>query len=139
MNKFLTIPKKFITDFFIISKESYDDASIIIDFDKICLWMDIRKDHLKDILIDNFEENYDYTIEKVRKTLPRGNATVYHDIKVTPNCFKELCMISQSPKAKEVRKYFIEMERLIKRYYVDIKESMYAQNYYFEPMLIKNR
>ncbi len=79
-------------------------------------------------------------MEKVKKSLPRGNATIYYDIKVTPNCFKELCMISQSPKAKEVRKYFIEMERLVKRYYMDIKESMYVQIHFeFEPKLIINQ
>jgi len=34
----------------------------------------------------------------------------YDMILITPNCLKELCMISQTKKAKEVRKYFIEMD-----------------------------
>ena len=33
-------------------------------------------------------------------------------------------MISQTKKAKEVRKYFIELEKLIKRYFETIKEDM---------------
>jgi hypothetical protein len=40
---------------------------------------------------------------------------------------KELCMISQTAKAKEVRRYFIEMEKLIKRYFDTIKEEIYKK------------
>jgi predicted GIY-YIG superfamily endonuclease len=36
-------------------------------------------------------------------------------------------MISQSKKAKEVRKYFIEMEKLVSKYYEIIKEEMYKK------------
>ena len=36
-------------------------------------------------------------------------------------------MISQTSKAKEVRKYFIEMEKIIKRYFETIKEEMYKK------------
>jgi phage anti-repressor protein len=50
-----------------------------------------------------------------------------HKILITSNCFKEICMISQSKKAKEVRKYFIEMEKLISRYHETIKEEMYKK------------
>jgi phage anti-repressor protein len=46
---------------------------------------------------------------------------------ITPNCLKELCMISQTKKAKEVRKYFIEMEKLVKRYAEMIKDEMYKK------------
>lgn len=124
--KFSTLPKKFIKDFFIISKEEYYETDIIINFDIICLWLDVRKDHLQRLLCDNFEENYDYIFEKKqKKQINSTGKTTYNEILITPNCFKELCMISQTSKAKEVRKYFIEMERLIKRYYETIKEKMY--------------
>lgn len=36
-------------------------------------------------------------------------------------------MISQTKKAKEVRKYFIEMEKLVKRYAEMIKDEMYKK------------
>ena len=36
-------------------------------------------------------------------------ATIINVIYITPNCFRELCMLSQTTKAKLVRKYFIEM------------------------------
>jgi len=36
-------------------------------------------------------------------------------------------MISQTEKAKQVRKYFINLEKLVKRYYETIKESLYKK------------
>ncbi len=130
MEKFLcqfsTLPKKFIKDFFIIAKEEYNDTECVIDFDAMCAWLNVRKDHLKEILVKHFEKDYDYVIESKKKKQQNSTGlTTYNEILITPNCFKELCMISQSAKAKEVRKYFIEMERLIKRYNNDIKETMY--------------
>jgi len=120
------IEDKFIKDFFMIAKEEYMDSEFIINIELICNWLDTRKDNLKKILQDNFEEDYDYTIEKIYIKRKVGS-TMKEEILLTPNCFKELCMISQSKRAKEVRKYFIEMEKLIKRYYETIKEAMYKE------------
>lgn len=88
--------------------------------------VEFTKKNLKRVLENNFEENYDYTIEKIYVKRKVG-ASMKEKILLTQNCFKELCMISQSKRAKEVRKYFIEMEKLIKRYYETIKEAMYKE------------
>jgi phage anti-repressor protein len=110
LKQFSTIPHDFIKDFYIIAKEEYTDNEIIIEFESVCKWLNVRKDNLKNKLIANFEENFDYTIKKIKKKQVNSNgSTIYEDILITPNCMKELCMISQSAKAKEVRKYFIEM------------------------------
>jgi phage anti-repressor protein len=115
--KFSTLPKDFIKDFFIVAKEEYEDNEIIIDFEIVCKWLKVFKENLKKILLKNFEELYDYTIEKKqKKQINSTGKTTYYEILITPNCFKEICMISQTDKAKEVRKYFIEMEKLIKKY-----------------------
>jgi len=128
IKQFSKVPDNFISDFFIIAKEEYSDNEIIIDFEIVVKWLSVRKDSLKKILVDNFEENFDYTIEKKKKKqLNSRGATIYELILITPNCFKELCMISQTEKAKEVRKYFIEMEKIIKRYFETIKEEMYKK------------
>ncbi|ARF11875.1 hypothetical protein Klosneuvirus_3_10 [Klosneuvirus KNV1] len=128
LKQFSVLPKKFVDDFFVIAKEHYDDSEKVIDFDIVCKWLEIRKDHLKKVLIGNFEKDYDYIITKKQKKQITGvGLTTYHDIRITPNCFKELCMISSTTKAKDVRKYFIEMERLIKTYYKSITEDMHKQ------------
>ena len=126
LTQFSTIPKEFINDFFMIAKDEYNENDIIIQFDIVCKWLNVIKGNLKKVLIDNFEKNYDYIIQKKTKKHKKSNgASFYDEILITPNCFKGICMISLTPKAKEVRKYFIEMEKLIKRYYITIKDQMY--------------
>ena len=111
LKHFSTIPEKFIKDFFIIAKEEYLDNEIIIDFDIICDWLKVLKENLKKVLIKNFEPEFDYKIHKIKKQQINTKRTSNYDmILITPNCLKELCMISQTKKAKEVRKYFIEMD-----------------------------
>ena len=125
LKQYSIIPEDFIKDFFIIAKENYLDNEIIINLDIISKWLNTRKDNIKKILIDNFEQHFDFKIKKIRKKHKIDNKTSnYDEILITPNCFKELCMISQTKKAKEVRKYFIELEKLIKRYFETIKEDM---------------
>jgi len=128
IKKFSTLPHSFIEDFYIIAKESYNESDIVINFDHVVKWLDVRKNHLKEVLVKHFEEGFDYTSEKKQKVqINSTGRTTYYEILITPNCFKELCMVSQTPKAKEVRKYFIEMEKLVKRYYEKMKESMYKE------------
>ena len=116
LKQFSTIPQDFITDFLIIAKEEYTYNELVIDFELICKWLEVNKSDLKKVLVKNFKINFDYTIEKItKKQVNSRGATVYEKILITPNCMKELCMVSQTAKAKEVRKYFIEMEKLVKR------------------------
>jgi len=127
LKQFSTIPHNFIHDFYIIAKEEYTDNELVIDFELICKWLEVNKSDLKKLLVKKFDINFDYSIEKIiKKQVNSRGATVYEKILITPNCMKELCMVSQTAKAKEVRKYFIEMEKLIKRYFETIKEEMFA-------------
>lgn len=128
LKHFSTIPGEFINDFFIIAKEEYLDNEIIIDFDIICKWLKVLKENLKKVLVKNFEKDFDYKINTIKKKHKNTKRTSIFDvITITPNCLKELCMISQTNKAKEVRKYFIEMEKLIKRYFETIKKEMFKK------------
>ena len=67
LKQFSTIPHEFITDFFIIAQEEYYDNEIIIDFDTVSKWLKVNKSDIKKNLIKHFEENFDYTIEKINK------------------------------------------------------------------------
>lgn len=126
LNKFSTLPRGFIKDFYSIAKEEYREDELIIDFDVVCKWLKVLKENLKKVLEKNFEEKYDYEQKRLTKKTKNGG-TYYDKIMITPNCFKELCMISQTAKAKEVRKYFIEMERLVKRYHEMIQQEVYDE------------
>lgn len=123
LTQYSIIPQKFINDFYAITKEDYNLDDKIIDFDVVVKWLDVQKNHLKRLLVEHFNEDFDYTIKKKTKAKPKGG-TVYNEIFLTSDCFKHLCMISQTEKSKEVRKYFIEMENLVRKYYKIIDEEM---------------
>jgi phage anti-repressor protein len=118
IKKYSNVPNKFIEEFFNISKEIYDDNERCIDFDIVVKWLNVRKDNLKALLVKKFEKDFDYDIiiKKVKNKI--GAATNYVDfIQLTPDCFKALCMLSQTAKAADVRKYYLSIEKLIRRYH----------------------
>ena len=124
IKKYTTLPENFIKDFYMISKEEYDEKELIINFDLVVKWLEVLKSNLTRLLINNFEKDFDYTFEKKHIKRKTTGATTVSIIFITPNCFRELCMLSQTIKAKLVRKYFIEMENIVKKYYENIKLEM---------------
>ncbi len=118
MDKFLKktadVPNDFIDDFFNISG---DECIKNIDFDIAVKWLNVIKGNLKRLLIDNFEEKYDYNIEKINTKNKNGKGNHYEQILLTPDCFKELCMMSNTEKGRQVRKYYIAIEKLLKQYH----------------------
>lgn len=124
LKRYSKVPNGFINDFFSISKESYNDKEFAIDFDIVVKWLKIRKDSLKRTLIKYFEKNYDYKIINIKKKNKNRGANYFELILLTPDCFKELCMISQTKKAKEVRKYYLTLEKLIRQYNQEIQDKL---------------
>lgn len=62
----------------------------------------------------NFEEGFDFVREPesyLTKSGNHGSLRAYDDYLLTIDMAKQLCMMSQTEKGKEVRKYFIEVER----------------------------
>jgi phage anti-repressor protein len=128
IQKYSDVPNGFVEDFFTIVDETYGDDELVIDFDIIVKWLKVRIDNLKRLLIHNFEEKYDYQIFFVKTKNKKGNgAHNIGKIKLTPDCFKELCMISQTLKAKEVRKYYLSIEKLVRKYHKYIEEKLNKQ------------
>jgi len=125
LKKYSDVPNGFIDDFFNIAKEEYNDTELSIDFDMVCKWLNVRKDNLKLPLTKFFSENYDYSITEVNKKHVNSSGASHAEIiMITPDCFKELCMISQTDKAKEVRKYYLSVEKLIRKYHQHIQEKL---------------
>jgi hypothetical protein len=58
------INKKFIEDFFGFQKrtELKEHDPFIIDLEDVCFWLEGRKDHLKDTLIDSYTKEFDFVI-----------------------------------------------------------------------------
>ena len=113
LKKYSGISSKFIDDFFSLYdyKTSYTD--IIISFDKLAKWLNMRKDNLKKTLERTYVRDIDYNI-KLIKSNKKGRP--HEEIIITPECMKRLCMSSASEKGEQVRTYFIQLESLIDKY-----------------------
>ena len=90
MEKFIeehtTFPKKFIKDFYFITGKTYSETDISINFDLVAKWLDTEKGHLKEVLINNFEEEYDYNeIKMTKKDGAKSNN--YKKINISSACF----------------------------------------------------
>ena len=58
-----------------------------------------------------FEENQDFMSVTTVTDMPNGGVKQIKDYLLTIDMAKELCMMSKTDKGKEIRKYFIEVER----------------------------
>jgi phage anti-repressor protein len=125
LKKYSNVPNSFIDDFYSITNENYNSHELIIDFDIIVKWLKIRKDNLLNTLTNNFVSGKDYSYKKIKIKQKNSNKTTIKSIIfITPLCFKELCMLSRSPKAGEVRSYYVALEDLIRRYHLYIEEHL---------------
>ena len=96
---------------------------------KLAFWLEVRKEHLKDLLESNFNENEDYIIE-INKTNGKGKGKGGNNTKLvmlTYTCAKMLCMISRTPKAYIIRKFYIDLEKLIITYKDSIVKDLNNQ------------
>ena len=117
------IPKKFLTDFFNLGGDSYGDTYKNINFDDIVNWLEINKNNLKRLLVANFKIMDDYTEEKILVKNKKRGANYISKIMLTPDCFKELCMLSQTEKAKGIRKYYIIAEGLLRDHFEQLNKK----------------
>ena len=58
-----------------------------------------------------FNENTDYQAITQKRVTAQGNETSFIDHEITLDMAKEIAMIQRSDKGKEVRQYFLELER----------------------------
>lgn len=74
-----------------------------------------KKQNAKEILVKNFIEGIDYRITPCRETREDGSFShCYEKIETTVECFKYIAMMAGTEKGKEVRKYFLECEKIAK-------------------------
>lgn len=118
LKKYSLINGEFIDDFYSFYDDGRNEYDYTIDLNKLAFWLEIRKGHLKDLLVSNFSENEDYIIEQ-NKSDGKGKGIGKNNVKVvmlTYTCAKLLCMISRTAKATIIRNFYIDLEKLIITY-----------------------
>jgi phage anti-repressor protein len=92
--------------------QSQETEQFPIDFDDAWQWLEYsRKDHAKGFLTANFAETLDFT---VLPPSPGKLGRPSEEIRLTVTCLKEWGMMAGTAKGKEIRRYFIECERIVK-------------------------
>jgi superfamily II DNA or RNA helicase/phage anti-repressor protein len=124
IKQFNIIPSTFIDTFFSLYTTETTENDLIINFDNLVVWLNMRKDNLKKTLIATYIKNIDYKIKKIKSTTP---GKPKEEIMITADCCKRLCMLSKTKKAEEVRTYFIEIEKLMNKYKNYIIEALNKQ------------
>jgi phage anti-repressor protein len=103
------------------------DDEFIINIEFVFKWIGFaRKDHAKRLLEKYFIIDSDYKITLNSLISPPKGENLKLDIKkegrpvevilLTPNCFKQLCLLANTDKGKQVRLYYIKMESVLMKY-----------------------
>jgi phage anti-repressor protein len=106
----------FVTSFYCYL--NYSDDDFVIDFDNVWEWMGFsKKDKAKDVLIKHFLQDTDYKImlpgTRERFAPIQNGGQNKEIILITLNTFKDMCMRANTKKAKEIRTYFIKLEKIL--------------------------
>lgn len=89
-----------------------------VDFDDAWQWIGWKKkQNGKEVLLNNFEEGMDFIRSTVKS--PTGGRPK-ELIMLTTDCFKSLGMMAGTAQGREVRKHFLNCEKMLK----DILQSM---------------
>jgi phage anti-repressor protein len=112
-----TIDPNFIDDFYSFYDDGYNEYDYVTDLEKLSNWLEVKKENLKRLLDDNFEEDEDYIIEKkitgIGKGIGKNNRK---RVMLTYECSKLLCMLSRTEKANIIRRFYVELEKLLISY-----------------------
>ena len=96
-----------------LAKSLLDSAEEFpVDLEQAWVWLGYtRKDSALDTLKSYFEDGVDFSASN-RKSLTGGRPS--HSYRLTLNCFKELGMLAKTSQGKQIRKYFLECEKIAK-------------------------
>jgi phage anti-repressor protein len=94
------------------------DDQFPVDFELAWQWLGYAtKQKAKNKLLNNFEQDIDYALNqtvKCHKASSGGGSSLYLEIKLTIDCFKSLGMMAGTEQGKEIRRYFLNCERIVK-------------------------
>ena len=104
------------------------DEQFSVDFELAWEWLGYStKQKAKNKLLNNFEQNVDYTLNqtvKCHESSRGGGSSIYLDIRLTIDCFKSLGMMAGTDQGKEIRKYFLKCERIVKDVITEVQQPV---------------
>ena len=117
----------FMTSHYLYLQYGSDNTKFVVNFDEVWKNVDFtQKVNAKRLLEKNFLEHIDYKIvffSKEELLHKQANGRPKETILLTVDCFKNFCMLAATPKAKEIRTYYIKMENIMHEYYKNFKSK----------------
>jgi phage anti-repressor protein/predicted GIY-YIG superfamily endonuclease len=98
----------------------------VIDLGMVAKWLKSSKFILSRTLRESYKKDIDYTITTAPNPNRKKYGNNYKRILVTPDAFKNICMLSRSTNAQKVRDYFIDVENTFQRYRNEINAVLTA-------------
>lgn len=94
------------------------DSQYPVDFEFAWQWLGYSsKQMCQKKLLNNFEQGTDYALNQTIKchNSPRSKgSSIYTEIYITIDCLKSLGMMAGTSEGKEIRKYFLNCEKIVK-------------------------
>ena len=127
LKKISLIDSQFIDDFYSFYDEGKTEYDQAINLNNVAKWLNVQKYNLKKLLKTHFILGTDYIEKKIKKIGQGIGSNNIKHVLLTYECAKSLCMLSKSEKSSMIRKYYIDIEKLLIKHKDDIMSSLYQQ------------
>jgi phage anti-repressor protein len=126
LKKHSFIPNDFIDEYTSMIPENSLPTHFVVSLEMMSNWLKSTKASLFRTLKESYKVKTDYIVIKSKKdsNQEKHGGSNHKNVLLTPDCFKRVCMLSKSPKAEQVRDYFIQIESLSVRYHQFVISGM---------------
>lgn len=125
VKRFTTVPETFVDELFEMMSESTRQSDVVIDLDRVAKWLNMRKSNLIRTLRRSYVEDVDFMVAREpNPTKRRYGSNNWITVRVSPSCFKELAMRSNSKNSALVRMYLLQVEDAFIGYRAQTLEGM---------------
>jgi hypothetical protein len=136
------IPENFIKQYYILTNDNFIS---IVEFTK---WLNINRKTLIANLQKNYKKDQDYFFVSIKdeidciKLYSEKNLDFKINQKyiiITPKCFKDICIKSLTVKGSMVRKYYMELDDLFKKFHLNKLNDVSEENEVLKNNLKKHK
>ena len=139
LKKYSDVDIPFIKDFIKIQEGDTTHEPFKIDLEIMAKWLKSRKDALKKTLVESYTKNIDYMSLQPRLERGKHGGQNKEIVLLTEDCFKMMCMRSNTKDADKVRYYYVTLEKLVVIYKDDIIKNQQKKIDQLTSNLTKNK
>lgn len=109
----------FVESFQMYLTHGTDDSLYVVDLDDIWEWLGFsRRENAMRLFLKKFEKNVDYSDESLNYGKKQQ-----HKILMNVSTFKDFCMLAETERGKQIRKYYTKMEQILFKFIEEENKS----------------